>query len=357
MPPAASGQKPCPQKPDDWHAAPLLAYTVVIVPPDIAQAPSAAAPVPPVELAPPDLRPFARGEAGIPYTLRLGSGRPGPTVVINALMHGNEISGALAALELLDSQVRPERGTLWFSFANVAAFARFDPTRPNASRYLDEDMNRIWTADILAGPASTAERRRARELWPLFAAADYLLDLHSMQSDTWPLLLTGLSAKGRTLARAMGYPAVIVADAGHGHGARLIDARPYATAGEGGSAVLLEAGPHWSRGSVAVAHATCLVFLRAAGVLGATHLGPLLPPGAPRPQRLIKVSKTVTVEHGPFTYTRPVQGLDVVPRAGTVIARDGPKPIRTPYDDCVLVMPTARPRPGQTAVRLGRFVA
>jgi hypothetical protein len=47
----------------------------------------------------------------------------------------------------------------------------------------------------------------------------------------------------------------------------------------------------------------------------------------------------------------------VVPRAGTVIATDGPKPIRTPYDDCVLVMPTATPRRGQTAVRLGRFVS
>jgi hypothetical protein len=52
-----------------------------------------------------------------------------------------------------------------------------------------------------------------------------------------------------------------------------------------------------------------------------------------------------------------VQALEVVPRAGTVIATDGPKPIRTPYDDCVLVMPTATPRRGQTAVRLGRFVS
>jgi hypothetical protein len=28
----------------------------------------------------------------------------------------------------------------------------------------------------------------------------------------------------------------------------------------------------------------------------------------------------------------------------------------TPYDDCVLIMPTRRPRRGETAVRLGRFV-
>lgn len=340
-----------------WKATRLLAYIGGIVPAASVQAPPAVAVPSPIEIAPPDLRPFARGDDGIPYSLRLASGRPGPTVVINALMHGNELSGALAALELLDRQVRPERGTLWLTFANIAAFARFDPARPMASRFVDEDMNRIWHPAIRGGPAATSERRRARELWPLFASADFLLDLHSMQSDSRPLLLSGPSAKGRALALAMGYPAVVVADAGHGGGQRLIDTAPFTSDGGGGTAVLLEAGRHWSRQSVAVAHAACLVFLRAAGVLTAAHLGPLLPPGPTPPQALIRVSKTVTVESGPFTFTRPVQGLDVVPRAGTVIATDGGKPIRTPYDDCVLVMPTARPRPGQTAVRLGRFVA
>ncbi|HEY1506592.1 MAG TPA: peptidase M14, partial [Stellaceae bacterium] len=44
-------------------------------------------------------------------------------------------------------------------------------------------------------------------------------------------------------------------------------------------------------------------------------------------------------------------------RKGTVIARDGGKEIRTPYDDCVLIMPSRRFARGQTAVRLGRFEA
>jgi len=310
-----------------------------------------------IEIAAPDLRPFARGAAGIPYCLCLPGRRPGPTVVINALMHGNEISGALALLELLERQLTPARGTLWLTFANVAAFARFDAQRPSRSRCVDEDMNRIWQPDILAGPASTTERRRARELWPLFAAADYLLDLHSMQGDERPLVLAGLAAKGRRLAARMGYPAVVVADGGHARGSRLIDAAPFASDAARGTAVLLEAGRHWSRRSVAVAHAACLVFLEATGLLGADHLGPLLPPRLAARQQTIRVSKVVTVEHGPFAYTRPVRALEVVPRAGTVIATDGARPIRTPHDDCVLVMPAAQPRPGQTAVRLGRFVA
>jgi hypothetical protein len=53
----------------------------------------------------------------------------------------------------------------------------------------------------------------------------------------------------------------------------------------------------------------------------------------------------------------PVHGLMTVPRRGTLLARDGGLPVRTPYDECVLIMPTRRPRRGETAVRLGRYVS
>jgi len=49
------------------------------------------------------------------------------------------------------------------------------------------------------------------------------------------------------------------------------------------------------------------------------------------------------------------EGFEVIENAGTVIARDGGRDIRTPYDECVLIMPSRRFARGQTAVRLGRF--
>ena len=49
------------------------------------------------------------------------------------------------------------------------------------------------------------------------------------------------------------------------------------------------------------------------------------------------------------------RGLEKIPRKGTLIAEDGDRPILTPYDDCILVMPSRRLTPGQTAVRLGRL--
>ncbi len=39
----------------------------------------------------------------------------------------------------------------------------------------------------------------------------------------------------------------------------------------------------------------------------------------------------------------------------TLIALDGNTEIRTPHDDCLLVMPSLRPSRGHTAVRLARF--
>jgi hypothetical protein len=46
----------------------------------------------------------------------------------------------------------------------------------------------------------------------------------------------------------------------------------------------------------------------------------------------------------------------MIDRCGTLLARDGDREIRTPYNDCVLIMPARRPKQGETAVRIGRYV-
>ena len=48
---------------------------------------------------------------------------------------------------------------------------------------------------------------------------------------------------------------------------------------------------------------------------------------------------------------RNYRGGDIVARRNTLIAMDGETEIRTPYDDCLLVMPSLRPSRGHTAVR------
>ncbi len=79
---------------------------------------------------------------------------------------------------------------------------------------------------------------------------------------------------------------------------------------------------------------------------------------SPRPaQRAIEITDVVTIATDDFAFAQPVAGLTVIAQAGSLLARDGATDVRTPYDDAVLIMPTRRPRKGETAVRIGRFVS
>jgi predicted deacylase len=313
-------------------------------------------PEPPVEIAAPDLSAYRQGNTGIPYVTTFESGQAGPHAVITALVHGNELCGALALVELFERGIRPRRGRLSLAFVNVAAFGRFDPDQPKASRYLDEDLNRVWDPATLDGPRDSVELTRAREIRPLIESADALLDLHSMQLPAPPLLLSGLTAKGRRLAQAIGYPGLVIADAGHQGGPRMRDFGAFADPSSPCAAMLVECGQHWAASSVEVAIATCRHFLAAQSLIAPEALERLGAGAEPGPQRLIEVTHAVTVNGGPFRFTEDFQGLEVVPRRGTVIGHDGARPVRTPYDDCVLIMPSRRLGPGLTAVRLGRFL-
>ncbi|WP_457831950.1 hypothetical protein, partial [Staphylococcus aureus] len=76
----------------------------------------------------------------------------------------------------------------------------FDPAEPTASRFVEEDFNRLWDAAVLDGPRHSLELARARSIRRLIEDTDILLDLHSMLWDSEPLLLSGETAKGRALA-------------------------------------------------------------------------------------------------------------------------------------------------------------
>jgi predicted deacylase len=311
---------------------------------------------PPVEIDAPDISAHRLGSTGVPYVVSLDSGAAGPHVVITALVHGNELCGAWALMRLLECGIRPHTGRLSLAFVNTLAFQQFDPDQPTATRYLDEDLNRVWDLATLEGPGQSRELERARALRPLIERADWLLDLHSMQLPAPPLLLSGLGDKGRRLAAMMGYPDLVVADRGHSNGARMRDFGAFGDPASPRTAMLVECGQHWARQSVTVAIATCRRFLEALEVVEPAMLERLCPMPEPAPQRMVEVTDAVTVGKAPFRFTEDFQGLEVVPEAGTIIAHDGTTPIRTPYDQCILIMPSRRLVKGLTAVRLGQFV-
>jgi predicted deacylase len=310
-----------------------------------------------VQIAPPDLAPWRAGNSGVPgFTTRAGDA-PGPHVALIALMHGNELAGAIVLDRLLRAGLRPRRGRLTFGFANLAAFDRFDPAQPTASRFLDEDLNRVWDAGVLDGPRRSVELDRARDMRPLIDGVDVLLDLHSMLWTSEPLLLSGATAKGRALAAAIGQPDLVVADRGHVSGPRLIDYGRFADPRRPEAAVLVEAGQHWEAGTVTMTLAAVAGLLRHLELVGPHPALPPPLPAPPRPPRFAEVTRVVTAATASFAFVQPFRGGDVVRACGTLIATDGDAEIRTPHDDCLLVMPSLRPSRGHTAVRLARITA
>jgi predicted deacylase len=310
----------------------------------------------PVELEAPDLSAYRAGNTGVAYVHRFVGAEAGPHVLVTALVHGNEICGAIALDWLLRQEARPARGTLTLAFCNVTAFEHFDPAAPGESRYMDEDFNRLWSPAVLEGERQSLELARARALRPVVDAADLLLDIHSMQHKNPALIISGPLEKGRRLARAIGYPALVVSDAGHASGRRMRDYGGFGEAAGRKNAMLVECGQHWETASAAVARETLVRFLAHAGTMPAGWAARFLPARPPPAQRVIEVTHAVTIRTPEFRFAGPYKGLEVLPAKGSVLAHDGETPVTTPYDDCVLIMPSRRLVPGQTAVRLGRYL-
>ena len=302
-----------------------------------------------VQLQKPDLSPWRTGNVGIPGFMSFRGAEFGPPLLVLSLVHGNEIAGAIVLDTLLRQGVRPLRGRLTCGFANLGAFDRFDPAQPTMSRFVDEDLNRIWDDAVLDGPRVSTELMRGRQMRRMVDQADILFDLHSMLWPADPLILCGSTERGRELGREIGTPGLVVADRGHAGGLRLIDYDPFVRGDSERTACLVEAGQHWEQATVEVAERALLSLLRLHGMIEApaTH--------QPEAAASAEVTETVTANTGAFAFVRPFRGGEVIEHRDTLIATDGAVEIRTPYERCLLVMPNLRPTRGHTAVRLARF--
>jgi hypothetical protein len=189
-------------------------------------------------------------------------------------------------------------------------------------------------------------------------AADFLLDLHSMQYATAPLMLAGLLPRSVELARRVGIPELIMCDAGHAAGPRMRDYGGFGDPASPKTALLIECGQHWERRAAEVAIDVMLRFLVAVGSVTRDDVAALGGPdfdATPR-QRVIEVTEAVTIRGEHFDFAGDFRGLEVLSEKGSLIGRDDGREVRTPYANCVLIMPSRRLVKGQTAVRLGRYV-
>ncbi|MGB3431314.1 succinylglutamate desuccinylase [Achromobacter sp.] len=306
----------------------------------------------------PDLSAERAGNTGTPGVWHFDSGLPGRALMVSALVHGNELCGAWALKDLLAAGLRPRRGSLTLAFCNLEAFDRFDHARHDASRFVAEDMNRVWSAERLDNP-TTPDRQRGAELRPWVERADWLLDLHSMHEPGAPLLLTGVLPRNIALARRLKAPQHVIVDAGHKDGVRMRDFGQFGDlACDDACALLIECGFHGDPAARDVARDMVARMLLESGVADAGDVpaGWLLPDA--ESQRVLEVTDAVVAPSMDLRFSEPWTGLETLEQAGSTLGWADGQPIVTPYDRCTLVMPSLRQlKPGVTVVRLARDYA
>jgi predicted deacylase len=297
---------------------------------------------PPVELTAPDITAYKTGNTGVPYITSFDSGNAGPHVLINAVTHGNEICGAITVDRLFKMNLRPTRGKLSLSFANVAAFQRFDPATPHTSRFVDEDFNRVWTPATLDGPRNSVELTRARAMRPFIDTVDLLFDIHSMHDPHGAVMISGPLDKGIALAKQVGLPEHIVSDRGHANGTRMRDYGGFGDPASAKNALLVECGQHWEHAAAHIAWQTTWRFLRVCDVVDRAVAEAEIAAAPVAATKVIRVTEAVVANSKEFVFASGIHGLSVIPKRGDLIGHDGATPVVAPYDNCVLIMPTIR---------------
>lgn len=309
---------------------------------------------PPIDVMPQDITGYAKGNTGVAYVHRLDSVRPGPTVMINALTHGNEFCGVTAVATLLEAGLQPLAGQVILSFANVEAYHRFDPARPSLSRFVDRDLNRVWDDAVIDAEPTDAETRRARELRPVLHDVDVLLDLHSTIFGHEAFWVLDPMPRAIDLAKRLSVPGRrVILDVNGMQGRGLFHYGRFGDPNDTPIGLVAECGQHWDRRSGDVALAASVDLLSFLKVIDDDTAGALRPDVTDAPPVEFRTTVEIAATTDRFRTARPFQGFEAVTE-GEVIAWDGDTPVHAPHADCHVLIARPHPKRGGEAMTLGR---
>ena len=270
---------------------------------------------------------------------------PGPSLVVLGAVHGNEVCGAHAIVRAIDDlthgRLRLLRGRLTLvPVANPLAFAQ-------ATREGERNLNRRF---LPQPEPQDYEDRITRQLAPLLAQHEVLLDLHSFHTPGDPFAMVGprnnsgarepfaRAAEEMALARALGAQQVVegwleVYDRAAGLRGELPDDEGIGTneymRSQGGYAVTIECGQHEDPAAIEVAERALHGALHHLGLADVPAPAPLHGPA-------VRLKDVVLRESPADRLAQDWHSFDAV-QAGDVIAHraDG-TPVAAPYDGCVL---------------------
>lgn len=272
----------------------------------------------------------------------------GPTLVCTGSLHGNE-PAAFRALTRVSATLRERRPRLRGEFValtgNRAALV-------DARRYLDRDLNRLWTRQLIADlEAATGELpdlveyREMTELRDEIEAAVarsrgdvHVVDLHTTSADSPPFATIGDTLRNRAFAMRLGVPVVLGLEE-HLEGTLLgyADAHGHVTMG-------FEGGRHDDPNAEERLAACVWMALAASGILAA----PREVPEVHRAARLLRAASRGVPRVLEVRYRHPVapgdgfqmdpgfQGFQPV-AAGQRVARDRSGDVRSPATGRILM--------------------
>ena len=298
---------------------------------------------------------------------------PGPALLVLGAVHGNEICGSQAIMQLLQDieagNLRIERGCVTF----------VPITNPLAHqlkrRFGDRNLNRNMAPSAIP---QDFEDRIANVLCPLLDAHDVLLDLHSFHTGGAPFVMIGpqnnqgalepfaLAAEEMQLALHTGAPRIVegwldtYARGVQRRAARANDSAENVSArsqtlvtnpnygvgtteymrSRGGYAVTLECGQHDDPAGVGVARQAILQTL---ALLGITTAKPVAPTAQPDILRLVDVTDKA---HAGDTFSREWRSFDAVQTGDVIGVRHSGEEVKAQGDGFV-VFPNPRGEVGQ----------
>ncbi|PKL75558.1 MAG: hypothetical protein CVV27_14735 [Candidatus Melainabacteria bacterium HGW-Melainabacteria-1] len=277
-----------------------------------------------------------QAHAGVPGVLRIDGPAPGPSLGILAMTHGNEPAGLAAFYTLLQAQTLQQQlrcGRVYLILNNLAAGRRYFEEAQDLSftahyRFVDQDMNRMPepVQGELAGDSS--EIRRARELLPIYAELDAVLDLHSTSAPSAPMLIE-IDPEQSPL-QVPGVNVMLRGILDHLIGKALVSLCGQA------KGYVLECGSHEEPASLLIAQEAAWRLLE--------QLDMVMPrPHAPSPLTIYQIYRAIIFPDESYQLQRILHSFECLP-AGTLLAEGEGQPIVIDRESWV-IMPPPRLKP------------
>lgn len=263
------------------------------------------------------------------------SKEPGPNLVIMAGVHGDEKCG-LNAFDAILPTFSPLRGRVTFIIGSPEA------VRVN-QREFEGNLNRMFRPDseITEAERNTYEYERSRELMPILAKADALLDIHSSTTEqTIPFVI----CEKQSFEVAAKLPIEVVVsgiDVLHPTGT---DAYVNQS---GGFGICIECGNHNDPNATNIAIEAVNRFLTYLNVVEGESNSDT------NKQRLINAD-WIYRNKGSFILSKNFQEFEKVSE-GSIIGFDGEGEIKAPYDG-VILFPHNRTKPNTEAFLFGKKI-